>query len=91
MTGAAMTLLAGAGMLAGFGFGRLYFAAIRRTAQLLASGAWRAPLLLTIGRLATALAVFGLAARLGAACLLGVLLGLLVARSTALRQARRAE
>jgi len=83
-------ILLGAGAVAGFGFGVAYFAALRRTTDLFGAGGGRfVPVALTIGRLAGALVLFGVAARLGALPLLASFLGFLLARTVALRAARR--
>jgi hypothetical protein len=73
--------------LSGFGLGLLYFLAIRRTAGLIAGrGGWAAPALLTLGRLASALLIFGAIARCGAAPLLAAFLGFLAARAVTRRR-----
>jgi hypothetical protein len=75
---------------AGLAFGLLYFASVRRTAALLTARkglAW--PLAFTFGRIAAAALFLALAARLGAAPLLAAFLGFLLARTVALRKARR--
>ena len=78
--------------LAGFVFGLAYFAALRRTVALIAAGSgWRSPTALTLGRIAAATLLFAVAAiKLGAAPLLAVSIGFLLARAAALRAARRA-
>jgi hypothetical protein len=74
---------------AGFGFGVIYFAALRRSAELYrARGARLVPIALTLGRIAGAILFFGLAVRFGALPPLTALLGFLLARSFALRAAR---
>jgi hypothetical protein len=80
-------LLASLLALTGFGFGLLYFLAVRGTAARIAAraGAW-APLLLTAGRLIAALVVFGAIARAGAVPLLAAFLGFLAARFAATRR-----
>jgi hypothetical protein len=93
MTGAALTsavLLGSASAAFGLVFGLAYFAALRRTADLFSAGkGYLVPAALTLGRFAGAVAVFGLAAWLGALPLLAALLGFLLARTAALRTARR--
>lgn len=76
--------------LAGFGFGLFYFAAVQRTAVLLAARkSWLGPLALTLGRIAAAAIFLALAAKLGGASLLSAFLGFLLARAVALRNAGR--
>jgi NADH:ubiquinone oxidoreductase subunit 6 (subunit J) len=76
--------------LAGFVFGLFYFAAVQRTAVLLAARkSWFAPLALTLGRIAAAAIFLTLAAKLGAASLLSAFLGFLLSRAVALRNAGR--
>jgi len=93
MTGASLTSAALLGSAsAGFGlvFGLAYFAALRRTADLFSAGkGYLLPAALTFCRFTGAVAVFGLAAWLGALPLLAALLGFLLARAIALRTARR--
>ena len=82
--------LACAGALAGLVFGLMHFAALRRTVELYSSGRSRlAAAALTLGRIAVAILFFSLAARLGALPLLSAFLGFLLARTFALRAARR--
>jgi hypothetical protein len=79
-----------AGALTGFAGGLVYFAALRRTVTLLASGeSWRGALALSLGRLGAAVILLLLLSRLGAAPLLAALLGFLAARAIALRAVRR--
>jgi hypothetical protein len=74
----------------GFGLGVLYFAAVRRTAALLAlGGAVLRATALTLGRVALAIGVLGFAAWLGTGPLLAAFAGFLLARWSALRQVRR--
>jgi hypothetical protein len=74
---------------AGFAFGLIYFAALRRTAVLFAAGSgWLAPSALTLGRIGTATIILTLAARLGATPLLATFVGFLVARGIALHAVR---
>lgn len=84
-------VLALAMALTGLALGLLYFRALRRTADLFASGGdWRGPVLLSLSRLAAAVIVLGLMAKLGAVPLLAGFFGFLAARMMALRAARRA-
>jgi hypothetical protein len=76
--------------LAGFAFGLLYFAAMRRTALFLAMRrGWLVPAGLTVGRMLAAAGFLVLAAKLGAAPLLAAFIGILLARAVALRIAGR--
>jgi hypothetical protein len=73
----------------GFGLGVLYFAALRRTAALLAvRRAIRPAVAFTAARGLAAIGVFGFAAWLGAGPLLSAFAGFLLARWSALRQVR---
>ena len=75
----------------GFGLGVLYFAALRRTAELLAlHGVTRSAIAFTVGRGVAAVGVFGFATWLGAGPLLVTFTGFLAARWLALRRARMA-
>jgi hypothetical protein len=75
---------------AGFAFGLVYFAALKRTVAVLASDrGLLAPLALTAARFAAAVAFLGMTAKLGAPALLAAFVGVLLARSAALRLARR--
>jgi hypothetical protein len=86
----AFSVLTSLVMPAGLGLGLLYFAALRRSASLLAHGRhWRQPIALTLARAGAAVTVLALAARLGATVLLLAFAGFIVARSIALRTARR--
>ncbi len=87
MTAASLAFVPVAALaVAGFLFGLLYFAAVHRTARLVATGqGWAAPLAFTLGRLALAGAFLAFAAKLGAAALLSALCGFLLARTLALR------
>jgi hypothetical protein len=77
--------------LAGLAFGLLYFAALRRTADLCSNKRSRiGAAALTVCRLAGAVVLFALAARLGAGALLAAFLGFLLARTIALRSVGRA-
>jgi hypothetical protein len=81
-----MPLLVVAMAPAGFALGLGYFAAIRRTAALLAGGGgWLPATALTLGRFGVAALLFGLAARLGWPALLALFAGFLCARPVALR------
>jgi hypothetical protein len=76
--------------VAGFGLGLAYFATLRRTVAIFAIGrGWLGPLGLTLGRIGAAVLFLGAAARLGAAPLLAALFGFLLARTVAVRAARR--
>lgn len=73
----------------GFAFGLAYFAALRQTAALFASGSgWLAPSALTVGRIGAITLVLTAAAKLGALPLLAAFLGFLLARAVALRLVR---
>lgn len=75
---------------AGFAFGLLYFAALKRSVAMFADARGvLAPLGLTLARFAAAVVLLGLAAQLGAAALLAAFVGFLLARNLALRLARR--
>ena len=77
-------------VIAGVLLGLAYFAALHRTVVLLAiGGSWLGPSALTLGRIGGAMILLALAARLGAAPLLGASLGFFLARAIALRTARR--
>ena len=82
--------LASAAALVGLVVGLVYFAALRRAVELYTKGrSGFTAIALTLGRIAVAIAFFGLAARLGALLLLSSFLGFLLARVLALRVARR--
>ena len=71
---------------AGLAFGLAYFAMLRRTVDLHAAGhGLLVPALLTVGRLATAILLLGVAARVGALPVLSSFIGFLLARALALR------
>jgi hypothetical protein len=73
----------------GFVFGRVYFAALRRTAVGIAAGnGWMFLLALALGRYGAVIILLGLAARLGAIPLLATFLGFLAARRVALHSAK---
>ncbi len=77
--------------IAGVAFGLTYFATLRRSVAALAGGGgWVRPLALTLARLGAAVVFLALAAKLGAAALIAAFLGFLLARTIALRAARRA-
>jgi NhaP-type Na+/H+ or K+/H+ antiporter len=77
-------------LVAGIGLGFAYFALMRRsTESYLAGGGWLAPLALTAARLAGAVVVLAVAAHFGAASLLAVFGGFLIARAIVLRRVRR--
>ena len=87
---APMLALAAVWSAAGFGFGLLYFATLRRSVDLYAEHRGRlVPALLTLGRFAAAAAFLGFAVSHGALPLLTGFLGFLLARSAALRRAMR--
>jgi N-ATPase, AtpR subunit len=89
---ASTLLLASAMTLAGLAFGLAYFRALRRTVDLLAGRhGWAVPIGLTLARVAGAVVLLTLMARLGALPLLGGFLGFLMARMIALRQERSAD
>lgn len=89
LSGFGLADLAGA---AGFAFGLAYFALLgRNVALFLGGGGLAAATGLTLARLAAAVAVFALAARLGALPLLAALFGFLLARFVALGAGRRAD
>ncbi len=81
-----------AAALAGFVFGAAYFHALRRTADLVGERrGWLGPAALTVARIAGAVMLFTLLARLGGALpLLAGFLGFVAARARALHSARRA-
>jgi len=77
-------------LVAGLALGFAYFALMRRsTESYLAGGGWLAPLALTAARLAGTVAVLAVAAHFGAASLLAVFGGFLIARAIVLRRVRR--
>ena len=87
----ALGFAAATALLSGLAFGYAYFAVLRRTVDLCTAGrGLLIPLILTVGRLATAILFLGVAARIGALPLLLAFLGFLVARRFALLTARRA-
>lgn len=76
--------------LAGLVFGLGYFRLVRwSVSQFSNGGHWLAPTVLTLGRIAAAVGLLALAAQLGAGPLLGAFIGFLLARTIALRGARR--
>jgi len=75
---------------AGFGLGLAYFATLRRTVVIFATGrGWLGPLGLTLGRIGAAVLFLAAAAKLGAAALIAALIGFLLARTVAVRAANR--
>jgi N-ATPase, AtpR subunit len=77
-------------LVAGFAFGLVYFAMLRRTAALHGSGhSWFELTMLILGRVAGAAILFTFAATLGAGPLLTAFLGFLLARSAILHTVRR--
>jgi len=75
--------------LAGFMFGLLHFAALKRSVALFVGGkGWFGPLALTLGRILAVVAFLFVAAKLGAEPLLAAFVGFLLARSLALRSER---
>jgi len=76
-------------LVAGIGLGFAYFALMRRsTESYLAGGGWLAPLALTVARLGGAVVVLAVAVHFGAAPLLAVFGGFLIARAIVLRRVR---
>lgn len=76
---------------AGLPFGLLYFAALNRSVTLFVGGrGWHGPIGLALGRFGAAIGFLLIAAKLGAAPLLGGFAGFLMARALALRAPRRA-
>ena len=76
--------------VAGIAFGLVYFAALRRTSVLLATGSgWMAPLTFTASRIGGVIVFFALAAKLGAAPLVVAFAGFLAARAIAIRYVQR--
>jgi len=87
MTGLSFVL---AGALAGLVVGLLHFAALWRSTELYSAGRGQlAAGALTLGRIAGTIVFFGLVARLGVLPLLASFVGFLLARTLALRAARR--
>jgi hypothetical protein len=77
--------------IAGVVFGLIYFATLRRSVAVFAAGGgWARALALTLARLCAAVVFLAMAAKLGAAALIAAFLGFLLARTIALRAARRA-
>jgi len=75
---------------AGFGVGLAYFATLRGTVVIFASGrGWLVPLGLTLGRIGAAALFLVAAAKLGAAALIAALCGFVLARTLAVRAANR--
>jgi hypothetical protein len=74
----------------GFGLGLAYFATLRRTVVMYATGrGWFGLLALTLGRIGAAVLFLAAAAKLGAATLIAALCGFLLARTIAVRAATR--
>ena len=79
-----------AAAFAGVVVGLVHFAALWRSIELYSAGRGQlAAAALTLGRVAGTIVFFGLAARLGALPLLASFFGFLLARTLALRAARR--
>ena len=75
---------------AGLAFGAGYFAILRRTVDVYASGRrWLVPAVLTFTRIAGAIVFFAFIAQIGALPMLAAFLGFLGARGLALSVARR--
>ena len=82
--------LAFAATLAGLVVGLVHFAALWRSTELYSAGRGQlAAGALTLGRIAGTIVFFGLVARLGVLPLLASFVGFLLARTLALRAARR--
>jgi F1F0 ATPase subunit 2 len=78
-------------LLAGFGVGLVYFAALLRTVKrFIARDGWLEPVAVTVGRLGVAVAMFALAAHTSAVVLLVTFVGFLLARTVALDRSKRA-
>ncbi len=76
---------------AGLAFGLAYFSVLRRTVELYATGhGILVPAVLTLGRLAAAILLLGVTARVGILPLLVSFIGFLLARALALRGVRGA-
>jgi len=75
--------------ISGLGFGTAFFAMMRRTAGLFAAGSRWTGFGLTVARIGAAIVGFGVAARFGALPLLAAFAGFLIARTLALRAARK--
>ncbi len=78
-------------LLGGLAVGVVYFEALRRTIMRFTTRqGWLEPVALTASRIGMAVAVFAIAARLGAAALLATFTGFLIARTVAVYRSRRA-
>lgn len=78
-------------LLAGFGVGVVYFAALRRTVNRFAArDGWLMIVALTAGRIVVAVGTLAITARAGATAVLVTFLGFLLARTVALHRTRRA-
>ena len=76
--------------VAGLAFGWVYFASLKRSVtQFVRGKGWVGPLVLTLGRIGAAVGFLFIAAKLGAAPLLGAFTGFLMARALALRAERK--
>lgn len=74
----------------GLAFGLIYFATLRWTTEALGTGKGRQrAIVLSVGRVAAAVALFAGAVQLGAAALLATFAGFLLARAVMVRRARR--
>ena len=78
-----------AAAFAGVVVGLVHFAALWRSIELYSAGRGQLAAALTLGRIAGTIVFLGLAARFGALPLLSSFLGFLLARTLALRVARR--
>jgi N-ATPase, AtpR subunit len=77
--------------VAGLLFGLLYFASLKRSVTLFVGGkGCHGPIVLTLGRFGAAIGFLLIAAKLGAAPLLGGFTGFLMARALVLRAQTRA-
>jgi F1-F0 ATPase (N-ATPase) AtpR subunit len=75
--------------MAGLAFGLAYFAALHHSVGLYAGRRGRLlPAALTVGRIAAAIAFFGIAVRFGAMALIAGFAGFVLARTVALRWVR---
>ena len=87
----AMLLSLAAHLAAGLGLGTVYFRGVRQTALRITGGAPAGTtVVLMLGRFALLGALLTLASQEGALPLLGMALGVVIARSVAVRQVRRA-
>ena len=74
---------------AGFAVGLIHFSLLRKTADAVTAGLVSRPMLQTIARFAITIAALYLASRSGAVALVAAALGLVAARTLALRPFRR--